>query len=86
MSSLLPCFKTHHIRSRVPDVLNAPLAHALGRATDAPHRAAQRAIERDSFGVGLGLPLTAPHRGSLEDSFLSTTPCRFLLPSPLLFV
>ena len=32
MSSLLPCFKAYDIRGRVPDVLNAPLAHALGRA------------------------------------------------------
>ena len=31
MSSLLPCFKAYDIRGRVPDVLNAPLAHALGR-------------------------------------------------------
>ena len=32
MSSLLSCFKAYDIRGRVPDVLNAPLAHALGRA------------------------------------------------------
>lgn len=32
MSTLLPCFKAYDIRGRVPDVLNAPLAHALGRA------------------------------------------------------
>ena len=31
MSTLLPCFKAYDIRGRVPDVLNAPLAHALGR-------------------------------------------------------
>lgn len=32
MSTLLSCFKAYDIRGRVPDVLNAPLAHALGRA------------------------------------------------------
>ena len=32
MSNTLSCFKAYDIRGRVPDVLNAPLAHALGRA------------------------------------------------------
>ncbi|MDY0260234.1 MAG: phosphomannomutase [Desulfovibrio sp.] len=32
MSNTLSCFKAYDIRGRVPDVLNASLAHALGRA------------------------------------------------------
>ncbi len=32
MSKTLSCFKAYDVRGRVPDVLNAPLAHALGRA------------------------------------------------------
>ena len=32
MSNTLSCFKAYDIRGRVPGVLNAPLAFALGRA------------------------------------------------------
>ena len=32
MNTPLSCFKAYDVRGRVPDVLNAPLAHALGRA------------------------------------------------------
>ncbi|MDD4701841.1 MAG: phosphomannomutase [Desulfovibrio sp.] len=45
---MLFCFKAYDIRGRVPDALNAPLAHALGRAVVEVFGARRVAVGRDA--------------------------------------
>lgn len=55
MDSTLSCFKAYDIRGRVPDALNAPLAHALGRAVVEVLGARRVVLGRDARISGPGL-------------------------------
>ena len=48
MNTSLACFKAYDIRGRVPDALNAPLAHALGRAVVEVLGASRVVLGRDA--------------------------------------
>ena len=53
MGNSLSCFKAYDIRGRVPGVLNAPLARALGRAV-------VEILGADSVVIGRDARLSGP--------------------------